>query len=116
MRLFSRKKTELEVPMAPPELPELEETEPEEKEGLIELPKEKREEEMQERPLFIDMNSFKDVVDELGAIKKVLREEDDSIARIEEFSHGEDNELKRWHDIIIQIQKNLIYCEKILSR
>ena len=132
MGLFSRKKRfseeDLEVPSAPgeeeldmPEFPELPEEEldmPEEPEmpEVIEKPVELEEHEIPSKPLFIDINDFKEILEELGMMKTILKEADDAGSRTEEFAIDEDNDLRRWKNLVYDIQKKLIYCEKTLFR
>ena len=133
MGLFSRKKRnvdeELEVPSAPSEDDEMPEEMPEfpaipeefklpEKDKLKppEIIEETREIIEPTKPLFIEISDFKEILEELGMMKTILKEADDAGARTEEFAAGEDKELRKWESIVYDAQKKLIYCEKILIR
>lgn len=130
MGLFSRKKRfveeNLDVPVAPgeedlemPEFPELPEEDlefPEEPEmpEVIEKPAELEEHEIPSKPLFIDVNDFKEILEELGMMRTILKEADDAGSRTEDFAIDEDKELRKWQNSIKDIQRKLIYCEKTL--
>jgi hypothetical protein len=131
MGLFSRKKRgiaeELDVPSAPeeeieemPKFPEIpEEFKPlpeEEKLRPPEIVEEARELIEPTKPLFIEVNDFKEVLEEIGMMKTILKEADDAAARTEEFAADEDKELRKWETVVSDAQRKLIYCDKILFR
>lgn len=130
-------KRELEVPPAPPtkeELPEFPSVEefPKAKkkiekpeitpiERLEEAALEEQQEELEEReelvvkkPIFIPLENFRDIIDEIGLMNNVLKENEDTLARISEFKEDEDLEFDKWESQIKDIQKKLIYVDKTL--
>ena len=114
MGLFSKKKKiqeELEVPLAPPKekFPEI----PQEIKINLEKPKELAKHEVS-KPLFISVDIFEEVLEEIGLIKNIIRETYDAASRTEEFAEDEEKEFKRWKNLVFDVQKNMLYCEKIL--
>ena len=133
-------KKELEVPAAPPtaeELPEFPSPKdiPEEMEGNIDVQQpltesldrfEQRAVESQEevlggredltlqKPIFVTLTSYKDMVDEIGLMNNILKESEDTVVRVGEFKEDEDKEFNKWESEIRDIQKKLIYVDKAL--
>ncbi len=66
------------------------------------------------KPLFIDVNVFRNIVDEIALVQNTLKEADDSLARLDEFKEDEDKEFKRWLNDVQDVQKKLIYVDKTL--
>ena len=117
MGLFSKKskaREELEAPPAPPEdiserLPELSDIEYQKAEKPKELVHE-----VPLNPLFVDVETFREVVEEVNIIKSILKETEDAAERTQNFSDDEETEFRRWKNLIYETHKNLMYCEKIL--
>lgn len=129
-------KKELSIPEAPPtseELPELPKERSKDKELFTkdnaDLNVKKEEEKalkMQQKeldqrdelklvkPIFVDVELYRDIVDELGLIKNTMKENEDTIARVAEFKQDEDQEFKKWQNQILDIQRKLIYADKTL--
>ena len=66
------------------------------------------------KPVFVDINLYRDMVDELGLVNNILKESEDTVKRISEFKEDEDKEFKKWENQVKDIQKKLIYVDKVL--
>ena len=118
---------ELEIPPAPPKKEELP-TFPIPKKRVV-SPVEKieeeavksQQEELEEReelklrkPIFVDLDLYKEMINEITLINSTLKEGKDSLARMDEFREDEDKEFSKWENSIKDIQKKLIYADKTL--
>ena len=129
-------KKELEIPPAPPtkeELPSFPSPEeiPEVKEEKAPSVVEKREgyaiktqqEELEERedltlrkPIFVYLDMYKEMINEIGLTLTTLKESSDSLARVAEFKEDEDKEFNKWGTQIKDIQRKLTYADKTLFK
>lgn len=135
--VFKGKPKSLEVPSAPPsfrtlpdvpsdlpEFPEIE-TEPSKvaasierfekgavREELGEL--EEREHLSLKKPIFVDLDLFKSMMDEVGMTKKNLKAMDDGISRLEDFRGDKQKEFEKWRKALEDIQRKLIYADRTL--
>jgi hypothetical protein len=75
---------------------------------------EERDELELKRPIFIPIEQFRFIVDEMGLVKNILKENEDTLARVSEFKEDEDKEFNKWESQIKDIQKKLIYADKTL--
>lgn len=66
------------------------------------------------RPLFVSIDSYKDMVDEIGLISSTLKEGEDALGRITDLKEEEEKEYHNWETSIRDIQKKLIYADKTL--
>jgi len=66
------------------------------------------------KPLFVDVDVFRNIVDEIALVQNTLKEAKDSLTRLDEFKEDEDKEYKRWLNDIQDVQKKLIYVDKTL--
>lgn len=133
--IFRSKPKTLEVPSAPPyvrELPELPsdlseqelppikrhipEVESYENKAIREEEREVHEREHPElqKPLFVDMDLFKAMMDEIVMGRKQLKEMDDSLTRMEDFRMDKDKEFDGWRKAIEDVQRKLIYADRTL--
>ena len=71
-------------------------------------------EELKPKPIFVDLQLYKDMLDEVGLIKSVLKENEDALARVAEFKQDEDKEFKKWQDQLLDVQRKLIFADKTL--
>ena len=113
---FKKKQAESDLPP----LPEIEEMSapefPEIPKGIRDEKREELEHEAPTSPIFMNIEDYKGILEELELAKNILKEADDAAARIDEFSLNEEQHLKKWYSLVSDIQKNLIYCEKTLFR
>ena len=141
--LFKPKKREssinLDIPKAPPseeELPELpvpqkapnlEPEEPMEKPASSVVKKieddavkdqqqdiDLREDLSLQKPIFMPIEVFKDLAEEIQLINHILKENDDTLVRVSQFKEDENKEFKKWDSNVTDIQKKLVYVDKIL--
>ena len=122
---------EMEIPPAPPkkeelpsfpvpkEIPQKREISPVEK--IEERAVKSQQEELGERdelklkkPIFVDLDLYKEMINEITLINSNLKEGKDSLSRMDEFSEDEDKEFSKWENSIKDIQKKLIYADKTL--
>lgn len=75
---------------------------------------EEREELALKKPIFVSLESFRDMLDEIGLVTNLLKENEDTLVRVSEFKEDEDKEFKKWESQISDIQKKLIYADKTL--
>ncbi len=75
---------------------------------------EEREDLKLKKPIFVYLDSYKEIMKEVNQINNTLKEGDDSLKRVSEFKEDEDEEFKRWESQIKDIQKKLIYADKTL--
>ena len=94
-----------------PELPDIEDIEEEVNEEL-----EEREDLELKKPIFLKLDQFKDIMDEMGMIKNILNENDDALVRVFEFNEDQEKEYTNWENQIKDIQKKLIYADKTLFK
>lgn len=133
----NKPKVDIEVPSAPPseeELPEFpspaKESRKDAKAAVEKKSEAKRVEELAVRsekqelhkmeqhevkkPIFVKIDAYKDMTDEIGLIKTNLKEAEDLVKRVAEFKEDEDKEFNKWQDQLNDIQKKLIFADKIL--
>lgn len=133
-----KKKEDLEVPDAPPTSEELPEypasqkkvqakeikVEPQaaasvekEEDYAVKLQKQElgeRDDLELHKPIFVDLQLYKDMVDEVGLVKNIMKENEDTLTRVAEFKQDEDTEFKKWQSEMIDIQRKLIFADKTL--
>ena len=135
--IFKPKKKEsfhLEVPRAPPsedELPDFPEQDVEKKEVLkpassivkrIEKRAVKEQQELLDerehlslhKPIFMAVETFRDISEEIQLTSHILKENEDVLVRVSQFKEDQDKEFKKWESQTTDIQKKLIYVDKIL--
>ena len=130
---------ELEIPPAPPTLEELPELPSPKEIHKVEIKKaveeppvsvvedfeeravEKQEEELDMRedlalkkPIFMPIELFRDILEEVGMIAHTLKENTDTLVRVSHFKEDEDKEFKKWESQVNEIQRKLIYVDKTL--
>ena len=66
------------------------------------------------KPIFIPLEQYKDIMDEIGLANNILKENEDILVRVGEFKEDEDKEFNKWENQIKDIQKKLIYADKTL--
>ena len=128
------KDREITIPTAPgkeelPELPSAEEIpefkEVEKKLSPLEIVEKKafdeQREELDERdeltlrkPIFVYLEQYQEMINEVGIMQNTLKEGDDSLSRISEFKEDEDKEFKKWEGQLKDMQRKLIFADKTL--
>ena len=66
------------------------------------------------KPIFVNVDVFREVIDEIALIQNSLKETGDSLSRLGEFKEDEDKEFRRYAHDIQDVQKKLIYVDKTL--
>ncbi|MBW3014981.1 hypothetical protein KY330_01010 [Candidatus Woesearchaeota archaeon] len=128
----SKSKKNLEVPTAPPsmrevpeELPEFTEEKEISKPSFIEsfeakaVKKEQSQLEEREhlsldKPLFIELDSFKAMVDEIGTVRRDVKNMNENLSNMAEMNIAKDKEFDKWRRTIEDVQRKLIFADKIL--
>lgn len=77
---------------------------------------EEREELELKKPIFVYLDNYKELINELTLIKNTLKESSDSLARVDAFKEDEGKEFRKWENHIKDIQKKLIYVDKTVFR
>jgi len=75
---------------------------------------EEREELKLKKPIYVYLDSYKEIMKDMKNIKNTLKEGEDSLKRVAEFKEDEDEEFKKWESQLKDIQKKLIYADKTL--
>ena len=65
-------------------------------------------------PLFVRSTYFKAAVDELAVAKNTLSEAEHILTRVQDFDSDQDKEFEKWRSQVADVQKKLLYAEKIL--
>lgn len=131
------KASNLEVPNAPPsvstlpdissELPEFPESEISRKKTISPIERfqkkavseerkelEERENMVLKKPIFVDLDYFKVMLDEMGMVKKHLKEMNDGLARLDDFRSDKQKEFEKWRKSLEDVQRKLIFADKTL--
>lgn len=120
------KKRELEIPPAPPSLSDLPEikgldlknmpvfpTLEKKREEPIEIPIEERVFHSN-KPIFVNANVFKDVLEEIKDIKNEVKNQEDHVAKVTKFCHDETQMHLNLKSDLIDLHKKLMQIDKTL--
>lgn len=66
------------------------------------------------KPIFIKLNSYRNVLDEIEVIKGHLNSFEEVSLRLDGLKDGKDKKFARWNDIFKDMQKKLIFVDKTL--
>ena len=66
------------------------------------------------KPLFIPADSYKELLEDLGLTRGILKENEDIIDRVIDFKEGQDREFNKWESQFKDMQKRLIFVDKTL--
>lgn len=66
------------------------------------------------RPIFIEANLYKGVMDDVGVLKSVLKDSTNRLQRIGELKDDREKNYGLWHKQIEDIQRKLIYADNSL--
>ena len=58
------------------------------------------------KPIFVHLDSYKELMNEITLVKNTLKESTDSLTRVAEFKEDEDKEFNKWGNQIKDIQRN----------
>ncbi len=66
---------------------------------------------MQNVPVFVKIDNYKEVLDIIDVMKKKLKETKQELARIKELKTQEDQELQEWEKNVNEISKRLAFID-----
>ena len=66
------------------------------------------------KPIFLSLESFRDIMDEVSLTTNILKENEDILTRINEFKEVQDKQFNKWESQLKDMQKKMIYVEKTL--
>lgn len=69
---------------------------------------------MENKPLFVKIDDYKDVVDIMTLIKKKLYDAKTILSSINDIKEQEDNEIQQWNNSIDDIESKIEYIDKNL--
>tara|TARA_Y100000310_G_scaffold328877_1_gene397726 strand:- start:1800 stop:2207 length:408 start_codon:yes stop_codon:yes gene_type:complete len=67
-----------------------------------------------EQPLFVKIEKYKDVVENLNKLKKRLGDADNILSKLHRLKEEEDRELQAWHNDLQKIRNQLMNVDKNL--
>jgi len=107
-----------EIPSAPPKPPKKSLAKGIEKKAVKEEKEELKKIESHEfiKPLFVDIGSFKIIIDELGHVKNIAKESEEAISRVDDFAGDQETEFDRWQNQLSDMQKKLIFVDKTIFK
>ena len=68
------------------------------------------------KPIYVKIDSFKDIKRSIGIIKNDLRNVDEVLLKLQDKKTQKDNEFNKWRNNIEEIQKKLIFVDKTLLK
>lgn len=68
------------------------------------------------KPVFVKMEMFQSMINELNLIKNVAKESDEAIARVGDFAQDQEKEFNKWQSQLVDIQKKLIFVDKTMFK
>jgi len=71
---------------------------------------------IQPKPIFIRMESFQSIIDELNQVRSIAKESDDAISRVGDFTGDQEKEFNRWQSMLNDLQKKFIFIDKTLFK
>ena len=112
-------KKELDLPPAPPpkeEMPVFPSSIGTEDDAFVAEVKAELEEkeELTTKPLFIYLDSYREIINETGMINSTFKEASNSLARVAKIKEEEDKEFNKWENQLKDIQKKLTYVDRTL--
>ncbi len=66
------------------------------------------------KPIYLKLGAFKAITDKINQVNAHLNESNDLLKSINDFKEDEDKELRRFRSITEEINRKLIYADKIL--
>jgi len=66
---------------------------------------------MQNVPVFVKIDNYKEVLDIIDVMKKKLKETKQELVRIKELKAQEDLELQEWEKNVNEISKRLVFID-----
>ena len=75
---------------------------------------EEREELKLRKPIFLRLESFRDIIEEVSLTSNILKENEDILTRINEFKEDQDKRFNKWETQLKDMQRKMIYVDKAL--
>lgn len=66
---------------------------------------------MQNVPVFVKIDNYKEVLDIIDVMKKKLKETKQELAKVKELKAQEDQELQEWEKNVNEISKRLVFID-----
>ncbi|MEE9525279.1 MAG: hypothetical protein V3V78_01585 [Candidatus Woesearchaeota archaeon] len=66
------------------------------------------------KPIFVYLESYRELMNEVSSIQNTLKEGSDSLSRVSEFKEDQDKEFNKWESQLKDIQRKLLYADKAL--
>lgn len=66
---------------------------------------------MQNAPVFVKIDNYKEVLDIIDVMKKKLKETKQQLAKVKELKTQEDAELQEWERNVNEIAKRLVFID-----
>jgi hypothetical protein len=67
-------------------------------------------------PIFVKVNEFRGILSEISIIKRDLKTADQSLLKLNEIEANRDKILAKWRDIMVELQKKVIFIDKKLFK
>ena len=65
-------------------------------------------------PVFVKVDSYKEIIDVLGMIKDKVKEIHETLGSIESLKHEEDAEIEAWRRTVNEIEKKIEGIDKMM--
>lgn len=69
---------------------------------------------MQEMPIYVRIEEYKDVLDVVNMIKHKIEEAKSTLGKINELKNEEDSELERWQLDLEEVERKINHVDKAL--
>ena len=66
------------------------------------------------QPIFVEAEHYRSMIQQIAEINMILKRNSDELKRVEQFSEDKDKELEKWKKQILDLQKKLMFVDKIL--
>lgn len=83
-------------------------------EHIEEEPKIIPEKHITHKEIFVRTENFKHVVDNLNSIKKKIKESENALSRLNDVKNDEDKQYEKWHSQLEEVQRKLMFVDKML--
>ena len=67
-------------------------------------------------PIFVKVSQFRGILSEISTIKRDLKTVDESLLKLNEIEANRDKILEKWHGIMTDLQKKVIFIDKTLFK
>ena len=81
-----------------------------EKENIIE----RRTHKSYDKPIFVEVNDYKQILDYINEIKNNIKKSDNILTTLQDIKSAKEKEFEKWHNVLEDIQRKLIYIDNTL--